>query len=176
MSLHFVCNPYEVVVCNKNEVFAGDEDLVFLLCSFFVENRKSDIYIVSLVCLGWWSGALSHATASEAAHATSAEAAASAEATHATSEAAHAASEAAHAASAATATEDVELVDDVDHAVGVDGIVARVTLLDSRDLTADVAALVENIVPLESDGECVALEEGHTCLSVPKELVGVHAG
>ena len=148
MSLHFVCNPYEVVVCNKNEVFAGDEDLVFLLCSFFVENRKSDIYIVSLVCLGWWSGALSHATASEAAH----------------------------AASAATATEDVELVDDVDHAVGVDGIVARVTLLDSRDLTADVAALVENIVPLESDGECVALEEGHTCLSVPKELVGVHAG
>ena len=166
MSLHFVCNPYEVVVCNKNEVFAGDEDLVFLLCSFFVENRKSDIYIVSLVCLGWWSGALSHATASEAAHAT-------AEATHATAEAAHASAE---AATAAATAEDVELVDDVDHAVGVDGIVARVTLLDSRDLTADVAALVENIVPLESDGECVALEEGHTCLSVPKELVGVHAG
>lgn len=52
---------------------------------------------------------------------------ASTEASHTAAETAHAAAEAAHAAEAATtaaATEDVQFIDDVEHTVRIDGVVA----------------------------------------------------
>lgn len=62
------------------------------------------------------------------------------------------------------------------HSIRIDSVVTRVAALVSVDGTADVAAVLQNIIPLERDGQSVALQERLGHLRVPKQFVGVHAG
>lgn len=76
----------------------------------------------------------------------------------------------------ALAIEDVEAVDEVDHAIGVDGVVPRVAAHLCVDGAAHVALLVQDVVELQADGGGVAFEEALGNLGVPYKLVGVHRG
>ena len=57
------------------------------------------------------------------------------------------------------AAHEVEVVDDAEHAVGVDGVGPGVTPLRSGDAAADVAALTQNVIPLEGDIEAAVAEK-----------------
>ena len=75
----------------------------------------------------------------------------------------------------AFASEDVEAVDEVEHAVAVDAVVFRVPTHRGGDGAADVALIAQDVKHLEGDGGGVALEEVLGQLCVPDKLVGVHA-
>lgn len=62
-------------------------------------------------------------------------------------------------AGAKLTTEDIQFVNNADHAVAVDGVGAGVTSLEGVDGAADVALLFQNVVPLEGNGQRAVLEE-----------------
>ena len=74
------------------------------------------------------------------------------------------------------AAEDVEAVDEVNHAIGVDGVVPRVAAHLCVDGAAHVALLVQDVVELQADGGGVAFEEALGDLGVPYKFVRVHRG
>ena len=57
------------------------------------------------------------------------------------------------------AAEYVEFVDDMEHAIGVEGHVPGVATHRGVDGAGDVALLTENVVELQHDGERLAFEE-----------------
>lgn len=59
----------------------------------------------------------------------------------------------------ARTVEEVQLVDEVDHEVRVDGVVPCVFAHHGRDVSADVALLLQDVKALQADGKCLSLEE-----------------
>ena len=72
------------------------------------------------------------------------------------------------------AVEDVELVDEVHHEIGVDGVAPSIGSLRSGQRSAHVALTVENVIELNADGGSLLLEERLSNLGVPNQFVGVH--
>ena len=58
-----------------------------------------------------------------------------------------------------TASEEVQTVDDVHHAVAGDGVVFGIGATHRRDSTAEGGLLMQDVVELQGDGEGLALEE-----------------
>ena len=106
-----------------------------------------------------FAGLESATESAESAAATATAATASSSTAAATAVATAEATESTHSLSRLTVAEDVETVDDVKHAVLVDGVVARVAALSGADHTADVALLAEDVVGLEGYSEQFASEE-----------------
>lgn len=57
------------------------------------------------------------------------------------------------------ASEEIELVDDMQHGVTVDAVVPCISTLDGVEGTAEVALLVEQVIELDAHGERFAFEE-----------------
>ena len=72
------------------------------------------------------------------------------------------------------AAEDVELVDDVEHRIGVERVAPRVGAHHGVDRAGDVALLREDVVEAEAEREGAVAEEGLRELGVPEQFVGVH--
>ena len=70
--------------------------------------------------------------------------------------------------------EGAELVDEVHHDVGVDGVAPGVAALGGRERAADVALLLQDVVELHADGGSAVFEERLGNLRVPEQFVGVH--
>ena len=77
--------------------------------------------------------------------------------------------------SARLAAEQVEAVDEVNHAVAEHAVVFRITAHGGADGAAHVALVAQDVVELHADGGGVALEEVLRNLRVPYQLVAVHA-
>ena len=69
--------------------------------------------------------------------------------------------------------EEVEAVAERGHPVGVDSVVLRVAARSSRDVSTDVAALVQNIVGSEHQCGGFSLQEAVADLCIPNQFVGV---
>ena len=71
-------------------------------------------------------------------------------------------------------TEDIQLVDEVDHEVGIDGIGPGVATHHGIDCTAHIALLLQDIVELQADSSRLVLQETLGKLGIPEEFVVVH--
>ena len=80
----------------------------------------------------------------------------------------------AHHLTSLTAAEGIETVDNVYHSVTVDAVILGVGTLHSIDRTAVCAHLVQHVIELYGNGECIAFEEALRYLCIPNQFVGVH--
>ena len=67
-----------------------------------------------------------------------------------------------------------ELINEVDHAIGIDGIVPRIATLVGTDSMTDVTQFLQDIKPLETDGCSFLLQEAVGNLCIPKYLIRIH--
>ena len=72
------------------------------------------------------------------------------------------------------ATEEVQTVDDMEHAVARDGVVLRIRVAHRADRADERGLLLEDIIELQRDSERLAFEETLRDLRIPDELVGIH--
>ena len=72
------------------------------------------------------------------------------------------------------ATEEIQTVDDMEHAVTRDGVVLRIRAAHRADRADERGLLLEDIIELQRDCERLALEETLRNLRIPDELVGIH--
>lgn len=73
-------------------------------------------------------------------------------------------------------SEKIQAVDEVKHAVAVDGVVAHVGAGSGVDHAAHIALLVEDVVELQGDGGGILPQKTLGDLEVPEQFVGVHGG
>ena len=73
-------------------------------------------------------------------------------------------------------SEKVQAVDEVDHAIAVDGIVFRILAHGGADGAADVALIFQDVIELYAYRCGIAFQEILRDLGVPYQLVPVHAG
>ena len=76
-------------------------------------------------------------------------------------------------ASSLSAPEGIDAVTDMDHGIGCDGIHLAVGPSVGTHRAREVRLLVEDIIPLQHNGEFLSLEETLRKLCVPNELIGV---
>ena len=115
---------------------------------------------------------------------TATEATAKAAASEAATATATAAAEAARTTLTATATatattaeatsKEVQTIDDVQHCIAGNGIILRITALHGVEDTANGRLLMQDIVELQRDGQCITPQERLRQLCIPNQFVGIH--
>ena len=77
------------------------------------------------------------------------------------------------ATSSLSAPEGIDAVADMDHGIGGDGVHLAVGPSVGTHRAREVGLFVEDVIPLQHDGEFLSLEETLRELCVPDELIGI---
>ena len=76
-------------------------------------------------------------------------------------------------ASSLSAPEGIDAVTEMEHGIGCDGVHLAVGPSVGTHRAREVRLLVEDVIPLQHDGEFLSLEETLRKLCVPDELIGI---
>ena len=75
--------------------------------------------------------------------------------------------------SSLSAPEGIDAVTDMEHGIGCDGVHLAVGPSVGTHRAREVRLLIEDVIPLQHDGEFLSLEETLRKLCVPDELIGI---
>ena len=73
-----------------------------------------------------------------------------------------------------TPSQQIELINEMDHDVTVNGIVPRVRTLRSGDRTPNVTPFAQNIIPLHCDRGSIPFQETLRKFRIPNQFISIH--